>query len=103
MNTGHVQGYSPTFPSRRACARVCIYVFLKIDDIWVRGLYDPDTSNDESATIGLGATCVEINDSGMFAGEQGELMLAIAPEDLHVVLDERRRGNSSSRALQECV
>ncbi|CAM9236986.1 unnamed protein product, partial [Sphacelaria rigidula] len=34
-----------------------------IDNLWIRGLYDPDTSNAVDAVPGLGSTCLSVTDS----------------------------------------
>lgn len=34
-----------------------------ISDLWIRGLYDPETSNANSAVPGLGATCLSVTNS----------------------------------------
>ncbi|CAM9647481.1 unnamed protein product [Ectocarpus fasciculatus] len=35
----------------------------RIEDLWIHGLYEPETSNDSPAVPGLGSTCVSIVDS----------------------------------------
>lgn len=33
---------------------------VQTDQIWIRGHYDPDTSNDEPAVSGLGSSCLSV-------------------------------------------
>eukprot|EP00903_Cladosiphon_okamuranus_P018634 g17151.t1 len=45
----------------------------KTQNIWVRGLYDPETSNDSPAVSGLGSTCVSVVGSTNVTLEDAEL------------------------------
>ncbi|CAN0405209.1 unnamed protein product, partial [Ascophyllum nodosum] len=45
----------------------------KIEDLWIRGLYDPETSNSGSAVDGLGSTCVSITGSQNITCEDIEI------------------------------
>ncbi|CAM9649069.1 unnamed protein product [Ascophyllum nodosum] len=45
----------------------------KIEDLWIRGLYDPETSNSSPAVDGLGSTCVSITGSQNITCEDIEI------------------------------
>lgn len=55
---------------------IYIYAILfcfEVDEIWITGLYDPDSNSTTSAVAGLGSTAISITSSQV--SERGPLLL----------------------------
>ncbi|CAM9648998.1 unnamed protein product [Ascophyllum nodosum] len=59
----------------------------KVEDLWIRGLYDPETSNSSPAVDGLGSTCISITGSQNITCE--DLEIRFCDGDAMVVRDSK--------------